>query len=164
MGLCNRQTASLSPPASGSALAGGTAICFPTDAASAAFFAHSRTMHTSTVLVVEDDTFLRNALSQILTLRGYTVLQAAHGKEGMLLAQEHLPDLVLTDLSMPVLDGWGMIALLRSDPLTSTTPVIAMSAHPEAEAAQGFDVVLPKPTGLETLLSEIERLLDREPS
>lgn len=57
-----------------------------------------------------------------------------------------------------------MIALIRSDPLTYTTRVIAMSAHPEAEAAQGFDVVLPKPIRLETLLGEIERLLDPGPS
>lgn len=121
----------------------------------------SALMRRSTVLVVEDDPCLRSALLQILTHRGYDVLEAAHGQEGLLLAHDHLPALILTDLAMPILDGWGMIGLLRSDPLTAAIPVIAMSAHPDADLAQGFDVVLPKPTRLDVLLGQIKQLLDR---
>lgn len=116
-------------------------------------------MRRPTLLIVEDDFRLRNVFSEVLSRNGYSVLQAANGSEGVLLAQEHLPDLVLTDLSMPVLDGWGVLSAIRSDPRTAAIPVVAVSANLDAEALARFDGALPKPMRLPELLAEVKRRL-----
>lgn len=116
-------------------------------------------MRRPTLLVVEDDFRLRNVFSEVLSRNGYSVLQAANGREGVFLAQEHLPDLVLTDLAMPILDGWGVLAAIRSDPRTAAIPVVAISANLDAEAIARFDGALRKPMRLPELLAEVERML-----
>lgn len=108
-------------------------------------------MAHKTVLLVDDDRDNRAIYSILLEHVGYTVLQAANGADGVQLARESLPDIILMDLSMPVLDGWGAIRQLREDHRTAQIPVCALSAHVllagdfETARAAGFDCYLTKP-------------------
>lgn len=106
----------------------------------------------------------RDMLSRRLKRRGYGVLTARDGEEGVRLAQETLPDLVLMDLGLPVLDGWGACRKLKSDEATRGIPIIAITAHAmagdEARAREvGCDDFDTKPVDLARLLSKIENLL-----
>jgi DNA-binding response OmpR family regulator len=89
------------------------------------------------VLVVEDDRVLRRACQASLVQRGFTVLVAADGEEGLRLAREERPDLVLLDLLMPKLDGVGVLRALRADPATAALPVVVLSnSSREADLAE----------------------------
>lgn len=106
----------------------------------------------------------RDMLSRRLARRGYSVVTAGDGEEGIRLAKEHLPDLVLMDLSLPVLDGWDAARLLKSDELTRQIPIIALTAHAmagdDARAREvGCDDFDTKPVDLPRLLNKIEALL-----
>lgn len=108
-------------------------------------------MARKTVLLVDDDRDNRTIYTVLLEHVGYTVLQATNGADGVRLARENLPDIILMDLSMPVLDGWGAIRQLREDQRTAQIPVCALSAHVLLEGdydrarAAGFDCYLTKP-------------------
>jgi CheY-like chemotaxis protein len=119
------------------------------------------------ILLIEDNEMSRDMLSRRLKRRGYGVLTAGDGEEGVRLAQETLPDLVLMDLGLPVLDGWGACRKLKSDESTRDIPVIAITAHAmagdEARAREvGCDDFDTKPVDLTRLLSKIETLLRRK--
>ena len=75
-------------------------------------------MQTPTILVVDDEQLIRWSLVSRLTDEGYHVLEATNGQEGLELALDHVPDVVLLDISMPVLDGFGLAAALRADERT----------------------------------------------
>jgi two-component system, cell cycle response regulator DivK len=120
------------------------------------------------ILLVEDDALSREALSRILERRGYELLIAVDGQEGVQLARERSPDLVLLDLSLPVMDGWEVTRRLRADALTRALPVIALSAHAlrgdrETALAAGADEFEPKPVDPARLAAKMDALLRERP-
>lgn len=113
------------------------------------------------VLVIEDDAHLRSDLIEILGFEGYATLGAENGHEGLLLAQEHRPDLIICDITMPLLDGFGVIAALREDLQTADIPVIFLSARNEQKFIQngiqlGAVAYIPKPYNTKDLLAAIQ--------
>jgi CheY-like chemotaxis protein len=116
------------------------------------------------ILLVEDNELNRDMLSRRLVRRGYEVLVAVDGGEGVAAVHRERPDLVLLDLSLPVLDGWEVARRLKADASTKAIPVIALSAHAlatdRAEAlAAGCDDFDTKPVEFARLLGRIEALL-----
>jgi two-component system, cell cycle response regulator DivK len=116
------------------------------------------------ILLIEDNEMSRDMLSRRLERQGYAVVSAQDGSEGVRLAREEHPDLILMDLSLPVLDGWGASQRLKSDEATRSIPVIALTAHAmagdEARArAAGCDDFDTKPVDLSRLLAKINALL-----
>lgn len=118
------------------------------------------------ILLVEDDEMNRDMLSRRLLKRGYEVVIALDGREGVDRARSDAPDLILMDMSLPVMDGWDATRTLKEDPGTRTIPIIALTAHAmagdEAKArAAGCDDFDTKPVELVRLLEKIEGLLER---
>ncbi|HEU0167492.1 MAG TPA: response regulator [Chloroflexota bacterium] len=118
------------------------------------------------ILLVEDNELNRDMLSRRLERRGYSVVLAVDGNEGLTRARADAPDLILMDMSLPVLDGWEATRQLKADASTSSIPVIALTAHAMAgdkEKAEeaGCDDYDVKPVDLERLLSKMEALLAR---
>ncbi len=116
------------------------------------------------ILLVEDNEMNRDMLSRRLTKRGYQVAIALDGVQGVELARSESPDLVLMDMSLPLKDGWEATAEIKSDPATSSIPVIGLSAHAMSgdrdKAMQaGCDDYDTKPIELDRLLKKIEALL-----
>jgi CheY-like chemotaxis protein len=119
------------------------------------------------ILVVEDDEMNRDSLTRLLRRRGYELLTACDGAEGMMVGQSEMPDLILMDMSLPVLDGWEATRRLKAAPETQAIPIIALTAHAMAAdrdkaLAAGCDDYDSKPIELERLLPKIEALLRRE--
>jgi two-component system, cell cycle response regulator DivK len=113
------------------------------------------------ILLVEDNELNRDMLSRRLERRGYTVVKAMDGAEGVLLAHDQCPDLILMDLTLPVLDGWEATRQLKADHTTQKIPVIALTAHAmdydEQKAKEaGCDDFETKPIELPRLLGKIE--------
>jgi len=118
------------------------------------------------ILLVEDNEMNRDMLSRRLIRSGYEVVLALDGAQGVALAASEAPDVVLMDMSLPVLDGWEATRRLKGDPKTRTLPVIALTAHAmagdEAKARQaGCDDFDTKPVEYTRLLSKIEGLLQK---
>lgn len=102
------------------------------------------------ILIVEDNDMNRILLRAILLPHGYEVLEAVNGQEGVTTARERLPDLIVMDLQMPIMNGMDAMRALKSDPLTREIPVIAVTAFAmegdrEAALQAGFDGYIPKP-------------------
>ena len=117
-----------------------------------------------TILLVEDHEDNRIVYRTILEHYGYTVLLAGDGAEGVRLAREARPDLVLMDVSIPVMDGWEATSVLKADPATAAIPVIALTAHAlaadRARAEEvGCDGYLAKPVEPRVVLEEVRRFL-----
>jgi CheY-like chemotaxis protein len=115
------------------------------------------------ILLVEDNPENRDMLSRRLIRRGYQMHFAMDGAEAVRMTQAELPDLVLMDLSLPVMDGWEATRRLKADPATRAIPVIALTAHAmvgdrERAIAAGADDYDTKPVDLERLLEKIVRL------
>jgi CheY-like chemotaxis protein len=118
------------------------------------------------ILLVEDNEMNRDMLSRRLARRGYDVVVAVDGRDGVEKARAEAPALVLMDMSLPVLDGWEATRELRADPATRSIPVIALTAHAmagdrEKALAAGCDEFDTKPIELERLLGKIRALLGR---
>ncbi len=116
------------------------------------------------ILLVEDDEMNRDMLSRRLIKRGYDVVIAMDGREGVELARSEAPDLILMDMSLPVMDGWTATRTLKGNEATSHLPVIALTAHAmsgdETKAREaGADEFDTKPVELKRLLSKMEGLL-----
>lgn len=116
------------------------------------------------VLVVEDNPTNARLTSQMLAAGGYEVAVASDGSQGAELARQLVPDLVLTDLQMPGLDGLAMTALLKQDPVTAAIPVAALTAHAMPEHRElarkaGCAAFLTKPIRLQELLREVSHVL-----
>ena len=116
------------------------------------------------ILLVEDNEMNRDMLSRRLERRGYTVLIAVDGQQGLDMATAEKPDLILLDMSLPVLDGWEVAKLLKSDDGLKVMPVIALTAHAmagdrERALQAGCDDYDTKPVELPRLLQKIETLL-----
>jgi CheY-like chemotaxis protein len=117
-----------------------------------------------TVLLVEDNEMNRDMLSRRLARKGYDVITAEDGASGLRLATERRPDLVLMDMSLPVLDGWEATRRLKANDATRDIPVVALTAHVmqtdrEKALAAGCDGFATKPIELPSLLATMERLL-----
>ena len=118
------------------------------------------------ILLVEDNEMNRDMLSRRLIRSGYDVILAVDGAEGVAMAASAAPDLVLMDMSLPVLDGWEATRRLKGDPETRRLPVIALTAHAmagdEKKAREaGCDDFDTKPVEYTRLLSKIEGLLQK---
>ena len=118
------------------------------------------------ILLVEDNEMNRDMLSRRLERRGYKVVIALDGESGVEMAQAHVPDLVLMDMSLPVLDGWEATRRLKVDPATKHIPIVALTAHAmsgdrEKAIEAGCDDYDTKPIELARLLGKIEALLAR---
>jgi len=116
------------------------------------------------ILLVEDNEMNRDMLSRRLERKGYLVTLALDGVEGVRQAREGRPDLILMDMSLPVMDGWEATRQLKADPATRAIPVIALTAHAMASDEQkardaGCDDFDTKPIELPRLLQKIETLL-----
>ena len=117
------------------------------------------------ILLVEDNEMNRDMLSRRLERRGYSVQIAVDGEEGVRMATEGAPDLILMDLSLPGIDGWEATRMLKQDSATSSIPVIALTAHALSEdegkardaGCDDFDI---KPVDLKRLLGKINALLE----
>ena len=120
------------------------------------------------ILLVEDNEMNRDMLSRRLAKRSHEVIIAVDGREALELAEAQLPDLILMDLSLPVLDGWEATRRLKALPATRAIPIIALTAHAlsgerEKALAVGCDEFDTKPIDFAALLSKIEALLVRRP-
>jgi len=116
------------------------------------------------LLLVEDNEMNRDMLSRRLERRGYQVLIAIDGAQGIAEATRHLPDLIIMDMSLPVLDGWESTRRLKEQNETKTIPVLALTAHAMAgerdkALAAGCDDYDTKPVDFTRLLGKIENLL-----
>jgi len=113
------------------------------------------------VLLVEDNEMNRDMLSRRLVRNGYDVVIAVNGQEGLDMAAGEKPDLILMDMSLPVLDGWEATRRLKADPATAAIPVIALTAHAmesdkEKALAAGCDDFDTKPIELPRLLEKMK--------
>jgi len=116
------------------------------------------------VLVVEDNEMNRDMLSRRLTRRGFHVIFAVDGQQGVDLARSERPDIILMDMSLPVIDGWEATRRVKSDDATRGVPVIGLTAHAmagdrEKAIEAGCDDYDTKPVELERLIGKMERLL-----
>ena len=116
------------------------------------------------VLVVEDNEMNRDMLSRRLTRRGFQVIFAVDGQQGVDLALSERPDIILMDMSLPVIDGWEATRRVKSDDATRGVPVIGLTAHAmagdrEKAIEAGCDDYDTKPVELERLIGKMERLL-----
>jgi two-component system, cell cycle response regulator DivK len=116
------------------------------------------------LLLVEDNEMNRDMLSRRLERRGYVVVIAVDGAEGVAAAAHHQPDLILMDMSLPVLDGWESTRRLKLQPETQAIPVLALTAHAmagerEKALAAGCNDYDTKPVDFARLLGKIESLL-----
>jgi two-component system, OmpR family, response regulator len=114
-----------------------------------------------TILVVDDDDAVRRGLRWILVTEGYQVVDARHGREAIQIFQLHPCDLALLDMNMPLLNGWGTIAVLRS--LNSRLPAIIITARPDQRnvAREAGVELLEKPVNLPLLLKRVRALLSK---
>jgi CheY-like chemotaxis protein len=116
------------------------------------------------ILLVEDQEMNRDMLTRRLKKRGYDVSTAVDGAEGVARARAESPDLILMDMSLPVMDGWEATRTLKADKTTQAIPVIALTAHAmstdrEKALAAGCDAYETKPVELPRLLETMEKLL-----
>ena len=120
----------------------------------------------ATILLVEDNELNRDMLSRRLLRRDFEVVMAVDGQEGVAMANEKQPDLILMDMSLPVLDGWSATRQLKANPSTAGIPVIALTAHAmdgerEKCLEAGCDDFDTKPVEFKRLLEKIDHWISR---
>ena len=118
------------------------------------------------VLLVEDNEMNRDMLSRRLARKGYDVIIAVDGQQGVDMAREEMPDIILLDMSLPVIDGWEAARRLKADDETASIPIIALTAHAmsgdrEKTLEAGCDEYDTKPVDLARLLEKMVQLLNR---
>jgi two-component system cell cycle response regulator DivK len=118
------------------------------------------------ILLVEDNDMSRDMLSRRLQRKGHEVLLAGDGMQAILMAESEIPDLILLDMSLPVIDGWEAAQRLKASPATAAVPIIALTAHAmagdrEKALAAGCDDYDTKPVDFALLLAKIDALLGR---
>ncbi|HSF92911.1 MAG TPA: response regulator [Paracoccaceae bacterium] len=118
----------------------------------------------SRILLVEDNEMNRDMLSRRLKKRGFEVVMAFDGKQGVDMAVAELPDLILLDMSLPIMDGWEAARHLKGNEATKAIPIIALTAHAmagdlEKALEAGCDDYDTKPVDLARLLGKIEKQL-----
>jgi two-component system, cell cycle response regulator DivK len=116
------------------------------------------------ILLVEDNELNRDMLSRRLVKKGFDIALAVNGEESVQMARALMPDLILMDMSLPVMDGWEAASLIKTDATTKLIPVIALTAHAMGEDRQkaldaGCDEYDTKPIELTRLLAKIQYFL-----
>ena len=119
------------------------------------------------ILLVEDNEMNRDMLSRRLERRGHAIVMAVDGQQGVDMARSESPDLILLDMSLPVIDGWEAARQIKADSATKAIPVIALTAHAmagdkEKALSAGCDDYDTKPVELPRLLGKIEALLAKK--
>ena len=125
-----------------------------------------------TILLVEDNEMNRDMLSRRLARKGFAIVMAADGAEGVAKARGEdgaAPDLILMDMSLPVIDGWEATRRIKADPATASIPIIALTAHAmDADRQRALEAGCndydTKPVDLERLLAKIAALLPARPA
>ncbi len=123
-------------------------------------------MSKGRVLVVEDNMDTYELVRFILEKNGYDTFMAANGRDGVHAATKQLPDLIIMDLAMPVMDGWTATRLIKSEPRTGSIPLIALTAYTMPEDRQrafdsGCDEYIPKPMDLLDLVDSVNHWMGR---
>jgi DNA-binding NarL/FixJ family response regulator len=118
------------------------------------------------ILIVEDEPRMRSNLAMILKMEGYDVIEASHGVHGVAAAREHRPDFIFCDVSMPELDGHGVLKAVRADPATARTPFVFLTAHgdkPDVRTGMnlGADDYLVKPVEVADVVGAIQARMQR---
>lgn len=121
-------------------------------------------MTVKKILLVEDNELNADMLSQRLKRKGYEITLATNGEKAIQLAKKSLPDLILMDMGLPVLDGWEATRQLKADPKTKNIPVLALTAHSmvgdrKRTLEAGCDDYDTKPVDFPRLIEKIEKLL-----
>jgi CheY-like chemotaxis protein len=121
------------------------------------------------ILLVEDDEMNRDSLSRLLRRRGHDLVIGVDGSQGVSLAHSETPDLILMDMSLPIVDGWEATRQLKAAPETQAIPIIALTAHAmaadrEKALGAGCDDYDTKPIDLDRLLAKINALLSEASS
>ncbi|MEH2326097.1 MAG: response regulator transcription factor [Nostoc sp.] len=119
-----------------------------------------------TILVVDDDLGTRLSVSDYLELSGYSVITANDGQEALVMVDEHHPDLIVTDIVMPQMNGYELVRRVRQQPVFRLLPVILLTGRTKTQERilgyqSGCDLYLPKPFELEELAAAIRNLLER---
>ena len=119
------------------------------------------------ILLVEDNEDNRDMLSRRLTRRGYEIVVAVDGGQGVAMAGSERPQLILMDMSLPVIDGWTAVQQIKADPALAKIPIIALTAHAmsgdrERALQAGCDEFDTKPVDLPRLLEKMEALLGKK--
>ncbi|MGA7932447.1 MAG: response regulator [Kovacikia sp.] len=119
------------------------------------------------ILLVEDNEMNRDMLSRRLERKGHRILIAVDGEQGVTIAGREIPDLILMDMSLPVLDGWEATRQIKAMPTTQTIPIIALTAHAMAGdrekcMAAGCDDYDTKPIEFPRLMGKIQAFLGKE--
>ena len=118
-----------------------------------------------TILIVEDNEDNRIVYSTMLRHFGFAVDEAENGAEGILKARTKLPDLILMDIAIPLVDGWEAVQRLKRDPITAGIPIVALTAHAmpadrEKAIQVGCDGYLAKPCEPRAVVEEVRRILE----
>ncbi len=120
----------------------------------------------SKILIAEDNPVNRELLRELLEMRGHTVAEACDGEEALGMMEQSQPDLVLLDIGMPLLDGFGVIRKIRENPRFASMPVVAVTAYAmqgdrEKILSSKFDGYLSKPVDARSLVQELDRVLSQ---
>ena len=126
---------------------------------------HAGSRRKPIVLVVDDFADNREMYSEYLSFSGYEVIEAKNGIEAIEAAQQRMPDIIIMDLSLPVMDGWEATRRLKADEHTRRIPIVALTGHALAGHSKGAkeagcDSFLAKPCLPDQLVTEIRRMLD----
>jgi CheY-like chemotaxis protein len=118
------------------------------------------------ILVIEDEIFIRENLLELLEIEGFQAVGAENGNVGVQLAREQRPNLILCDVMMPGLDGYGVLDALREDPATATIPFLFLTASADRNNLQkirqlGMDDYILKPFNVDKFLAAISARMDK---
>ena len=116
------------------------------------------------ILVVEDTEDNRQILRDLLGMAGYTVVEAQNGAEGVAMAAEHKPDLILMDIQMPVMDGYEATRRIKAEPALKTIPIVAVTSYAlsgdeEKAREAGCDAYIAKPYSPRQMLARVREIL-----
>jgi CheY-like chemotaxis protein len=119
------------------------------------------------ILIVEDETDLRKLYVEQLAISGFDVIEAANGADALTRTESEVPDVVLMDLSLPVVDGWEATRRIKSGTRTAHILVVALTAHDGAGELQrarqsGCDWFVPKPCPPDALITEVRRVIETQ--
>lgn len=121
-------------------------------------------MAAARILIIEDDLDNREMVKFLLQRSGFDVMGAPNGTDGLAMAQENVPDLILLDMTLPGMDGWQLAHQLKGDPLTQHIPIIALTAHTlpgdrKRALDSGCDGYISKPISVQTFADEVKEYL-----
>ena len=118
------------------------------------------------ILIVEDDPRNLKLIRDLLQIKGYTTLEATDGKQGVDMARAKMPDLILMDIQMPVMDGFEATSILKADPVTKSITIVALTAFAmqgdrEKCMKSGFDDYITKPLDTRAFMTKIKEYLEK---